>query len=392
MNKEEKLGMIFNSLANTVSITQTMLDKAETAYTALGNHIKSSNENWDVSIYPQGSFELGTVIKPLNEDEQYDVDLVVLVKEPEFSSEELRSNIKLLLENHGRYDGKIEDKKPCIRIQYADSSRFHMDVACAKNCLDKDELSIEIARFNGESEYYYDPSNPKGYIDWFKKVMQYEEILIEKRAIFNKAETKVEKLNLSKIRSPLQKAIQILKRHRDIYFSDKINIDDKPSSIIITTLCGLSYDNSIPYKDKKENIYITIRNMLNKFNDFIDYDVVEGWIMRNPSMNEENFLKKWNDNASLVEAFTEWIGQAREDILINPERFIESDPEELRAGIYKSFGERVGEEALFKYGDELGELAKSGGLRFNLETTSISTDDKDRSYKKHTYFGSGMNE
>ena len=91
MRKEEKLNMIFDNLANGLNITQTMMKKAETAYNALGEHIKNSNEEWDVVVYPQGSFQLGTVIKPVNDEEQYDVDLVVLVKTPNYDAETLRS-------------------------------------------------------------------------------------------------------------------------------------------------------------------------------------------------------------------------------------------------------------------------------------------------------------
>lgn len=126
-----------------------MLEKAKTAYTALGEYIKSSNEDWEVIIYPQGSFELGTVVKPLNEEEQYDVDLVVLVKNPNYSPEELRTGIRELLEKHGRYVGKIQDKKPCIRIQYADSSQFHMDVASAQDIEQSRNESIKLLDMMG---------------------------------------------------------------------------------------------------------------------------------------------------------------------------------------------------------------------------------------------------
>lgn len=146
MDKVQKLGMVFDSLAEELNITNTMLDKAETAYNALGEYIKSANDEWDVVIYPQGSFELGTVIKPLNEDEQYDVDLVVLVKHPYYDAEELREQVWELLENHGRYEGKIENKKPCIRIQYADSSQFHMDIASAQDTTDKGDTSIKYSK------------------------------------------------------------------------------------------------------------------------------------------------------------------------------------------------------------------------------------------------------
>ena len=387
MNINEKLGMIFDSLAKELNITQTMLDKAVTSYSALGEHIKKNNEEWEVSVYPQGSFALGTVIKPLNSQEQYDVDLIVLVNRPEFSAEDLRVNIKELLESHGRYDGKIEDKKPCIRIQYADSAQFHMDIASAKTGYRNDDNFIEISRIDEDHNFYYDPSNPKGYIEWFKKVMNYETILLEKRAFTAEADTNIEKIELTKLQTPLQKSIQILKRHRDIYFTDLEREDERPSSIIITTLSGLAYEKMLQTNLPLSNLYVVIKNMLNSYSNLIDYSLNEGWILKNPSNEEENFLRKWQSDYNLKDAFFEWLNQAKTDILINPEKFIESDQDELRAGIYKSFGESVGKDALFKYGEEIGMLAKNGDLRFNLSSASISNNKDDRSYKEHTYFG-----
>lgn len=386
MDKEKKLGMIFNSLAEELNITETMLEKAKIAYTALGEYIKSSNEDWEVIIYPQGSFELGTVVKPLNENEQYDVDLVVLVKNPNYSPEELRNKIKELLENHGRYVGKIQDKKPCIRIQYADSSQFHMDVASAQDIEQSRDESIKIARYDGES-YYYDPSNPKGYVEWFKNAMKFEKVITEYRAFSEKASTEVEKLDLMKFRTPLQKAIQILKRHRDIYFTDKDNSDDRPSSIIITTLCALTYDNSYSYMSEKENVYLTIKNMLQRFPEFIKENLDGEWCLLNPSNSQENFLKKWKDNGSLKNAFDEWIQQARIDILVNPEQFIENNQVELRSGILKSFGESAGIGALNRYGMNMSELKENNNLRFDRNTASITVNQVDNGYEKHTYFG-----
>ena len=394
MEKERKLGMMFNSLAEELNITKTMLDKAVTAYSALGDHIKSANEEWDIVVYPQGSFELGTVVKPINEYEQYDVDLVVVVNNPDFSAEDLRSNIKELLKSHGRYEGKIQDKKPCVRIQYADSSQFHMDVASAMNMNDAYAVGtdIKIARFDGEQEYYYDPSNPKGYIEWFKTVMKYEDILIEKRAFSHKAETEVEKLELSKLRTPLQKAIQILKRHRDKYFSDKYNSDDRPSSIVITTLCGLAYANLSNVSDEKSNVYTIIKCLIGTMSNYIEYENVIGWKLLNPSRADENFLNKWNSNNLLKVAYDEWINQARMDILINPEKFIDSDVDKLKEGIYHSFGENIGKAALQRYGEQFGNLKEEGNLKFDLNTVSITTKPEANDYKEHTYYGGQYHE
>jgi hypothetical protein len=387
MTVDEKLNMIFNSIAKELDITQTMLDKAVVAYNALGEHIKTSNEDWQVEVYPQGSFELGTVIKPLNADEQYDVDLVILLKQPKFSAENLRGNVKTLLETHGRYIDKIQEKKPCLRIQYADSSQFHMDIACAKTGEGPSNLEIEIACINKDSEYYYRPSNPKGYIEWFKRAMAYDQIVLERQRQFEGADTKVEEIKLTNIHSPLQKTIQILKRHRDIFFSKRSDADDGPSSIIITTLCGLAYEYVRESNLPNENLFLLIKNMLTIFPIFIKFDEVEGWTLNNPSDEDENFIKKWNDEYRLKTLFDDWLVQARTDILTNPELFIEMDQNKLREGIYKSFGETIGQGALMSYGEQMGELAKSGKLKYDDSDLSITTDKTGKNYRSHTYFG-----
>lgn len=221
--------------------------------------------------------------------------------------------------------------------------------------------------------------------------MKYEKVIKEYRAFSEKASTEVEKLDLVKFRTPLQKAIQILKRHRDIYFTDKDNSDDRPSSIIITTLCALTYDNSYSYMSEKENVYLTIKNMLQRFLEFIKINLDGEWCLFNSSNSKENFLKKCKDYSSLKNAFDEWIQQARIDILVNPEQFIENNQIELRSGILKSFGESVGIGALNRYGIAMSELKENSKLRFDRDTASITVNASDISYEKHTYFGGDNN-
>lgn len=386
MNKSTKLGMVFDKMADELNITATMLEKAETSYNALGDYLKGYNSEWEIHMYPQGSFELGTVIKPLNEDEQYDVDLVVLVKKPNFDPYTLRENIKEALASYGRYSGKVEDKKPCIRIQYAESSQFHMDIACARNTESiYNDTTIEIARYDGEGSYYYDVSNPKGYIDWFKKTMNYAQILNE-RAIYN-AHAEVEDLKLSRLRTPLQKAVQILKRHRDMQFADKPNSDKRPSSIILTTLCAKVYEETHGLYEK-DNVYLAVSNMLDHFPKYIGKNSNGEYVLANPSNTKENFLKKWNEDASLVAAFTDWVSKAKKDLADSPYAFIEDDPKKLRDVLNESFGATVTARALDSYGEKIGRLAESGEMRYNKENHTVTLNKgTGTSYNKHTYFG-----
>ena len=77
--KEKQLGTWLSQIADELNITPTMLDKAVKSYTAVGTWL-SDGIPYDVKITPQGSMNLGTVVRPITEKDEYDVDLVCLLK------------------------------------------------------------------------------------------------------------------------------------------------------------------------------------------------------------------------------------------------------------------------------------------------------------------------
>ena len=81
-------------------------------------------------------------------------------------------------------------------------------------------------------------SNPKGYANWFRSKMR-EVFDARRRALALEARASVEDIPEHRVRTPLQSAIQILKHHRDVMFSERV--DDKPISIILTTLAAHAY-------------------------------------------------------------------------------------------------------------------------------------------------------
>ena len=388
MNYTKKLDIILSSLAEELNISDTMYERAVQSYSALGEYLRKANTDWVVEVYPQGSFEMGTVVKPLSDEDQYDVDLVVLVESPVFSAKELRESILALLEEYGRYEGKIEDKKRCIRIQYKDSAQFHMDIACAKNALIQGNNIISISQHDNNGSYDFSPSDPLGYITWFKDAMRYYE-LPEMRALSEKvtSSTDVTPLPLIKIHTTLQQSIQLLKRHRDIYFES--NIDNSPSSIIITTLCALSYDHIVKNQMQSKSIYATIKSMLENFSRYITIKNGE-YHLDNPVLKNENFLASWKANGNLKQHFDSWIRKATIDIVTAPAGFIENDPAKLSKALYENFGGTVAARALKKYGQTLEALNAAGALNVNTSTMSLTLQQSGEnisSPKKNTFFG-----
>ena len=390
MNKEAQLGLLFSNLANELNISATLYDRAVTSYTALGDYIRKNNEDWEIEVFPHGSFELGTVVKPVSDEDNYDVDLVVLIRTPKFENpQHLRNVIKKFLESHGRYEGNIEEKKQCLRVVYSDSAQFHMDIACARTAYYGGNNIIEIAKRNeADRGYNFSLSNPRGYIDWFKKAMNFDRLMQEAHHRTKmEASTKVEKLSLPTLRTPLQKAIQILKRHRDIFFQD--NLDAKPSSIIITTLCALCYDNAQIYQSERANVYITIKTMLDNFQLFLCSDNKGQYKLSNPSFEEENFLYKWNTDDELRKKFYEWINKAKIDIVQDPFNFLDRDPKRLRHIMFESFGERSVQSAYDAYGKEMEKLNESGQLYIDRKSMSSTTcrDENTVKPKQNTFYG-----
>ena len=104
-------------------------------------------------------------------------------------------------------------------------------------------------------------------------------------------------------KTPLQIAVQILKRHRDIYFQK--DLDNRPVSIIITTLAALAYNN-------QADIYAALVDIVRDMPGKIEYKDGK-WRVMNPVDPDENFADKWNEYPKRREAFLRWLSQVQID-------------------------------------------------------------------------------
>jgi hypothetical protein len=105
------------------------------------------------------------------------------------------------------------------------------------------------------------------------------------------------------VKTPLQRAIQILKRHRDIYFQG--SPEDRPVSIIITTLAALAYQNQANVYDALVDIVLGMPQFIQKRNGL--------WWVENPVDSKENFADKWNEYPKRLEGFHRWLQRVRDD-------------------------------------------------------------------------------
>lgn len=326
---------IIEELASSIDIPDEAYVKAEKRYLNLGEWLSregSTTARFRPQIRPQGSFRIGTVHRPVVANESYDLDLgcrfLEGISKFTHTQRELKELVGAEVEAYRKaWDIKeqLEEKKRCWRLYYADELSFHMDVvpsipeevlvrasiveAMVTNGEDP-ELAATLSEHNGSitdnTELDYDiisenwnVSNAEGFALWFEHRMKQSKIL-EARA-FQAKVASIDQLKPYRWKSPLQRSVQILKRHRDVMFAQ--NPDGKPISVILTTLSGLAYSGENTVEEALDGI-------LSRMDAFVDPSHPR---ILNPVNPAENFAEKWIEDPTLRHNFTNWLQQARRD-------------------------------------------------------------------------------
>ncbi len=335
MVTNEQKRIIIENLIESLELPEAAYKKAQKRYEDLGQWFdrdESSVAVYDPHIFPQGSFSLGTAIRPIDDDEEYDLDLACKfgtgITKTNHTQAQLKELIRVELEAYRKIRGienHLEEKHRCWRLEYQDDLSFHMDIV---PCIPADEeqrgflfnamktaglneslatkASLTTVSITDDRHPNYQHltndwkiSNPEGYAEWFRNRMK----PTGPQLILAKAQ--IDPVPVFTEKTPLQRVIQILKRHRDNWSRD--NPDVKPISIIITTLAARAYRG-------ETDIVEALKNVLSGMGQFINPTQPR---VPNPVDPEEDFADRWyrRDCAKLrlEENFYSWLEAAKID-------------------------------------------------------------------------------
>lgn len=323
IEEQKQLGTILESIADELDIPDSKYKDAKNKYEAVGDWLGRDDSNlseFQPRIFAQGSIQLGTCVKPLGRDE-FDIDLVCrLLISAKVSQSKIYNSVGNRLKEHGHYEEILEGKNRCWRLNYA--GEFHMDILPAIPDDDRNDGSLLIPDKELKN---WKASNPEGYAEWFFRQME-----IMRRILLEKAE--VDDIPEHRIKTPLQKSIQLLKRHRDIAFKD--DLDDKPISIIITTLAAKAYNN-------EADVFEALSNIIDQMPEQLD--IVDGhYAVLNPTNEEENFADKWPKHPQRKEKFFQWLDQIEREL---EQALRTGNIDEIFESLKPTFGERIVEKA-----------------------------------------------
>lgn len=317
----EEVNKALEELVQEISVPDAKYEEARDSYEAVGNWLSADDSNiskYEPQIYPQGSFALGTAVKPINGND-YDVDAVCLLQaNPEnITQKDLKELVGNRLKSHTTYNDMLDPKdggRRCWTLKYADSRNFHIDILPAipdgsiqfdystyRNNIDNQKILItdNTSANYGLISKDWNKSNPQGYVSWFQQEME-EKIKIRSRGIFNASEA-VETMPVYKRKTTLQKVVQLLKKHRDMHYGTN---EDKPISIIITTLATKAYNG-------EDNLIEALQNITQNMGRFIERKADGEYWVQNPVRFEENFADKWKECPTKSIIFFEWLNQVK---------------------------------------------------------------------------------
>ena len=399
--QKEQFSDILEELGKTLDISESQYEAAVKSFTFVGGWLSSQDSplsKYNPEILPQGSFLLQTMIKPIHEEDELDIDLVCKIETNNsgLTQHILKHKVGDRLKDNGILVKLLKnpDGKRCWTLQYAESAKFHLDILPAvvsqgyKEYLNKAYSGVEndyntlSVRITDKTSPLYKTStnlnewmktNPFGYAIWFQETSK---ITTTEVKSFSNAILPVPKYKKNK--TPLQRVVQILKRHRDMMFNGD---DDKPISIIITTLAALSYN-------KQNNIIDALINVVNDMPKHIKEKYCEKnkkeikWIS-NPVNDQENFADRWIEFPERQQKFYDWMDAVKKDInnMIN-QRGIHL----ISESIYSPFGKEAVINAMNNYGEKYLKERESGSMRMAGITGTLGNIGR-TNVKQHKPFG-----
>ena len=374
INREQRESDILK-LFEGLDIPQGLYEKAIGHYNAVATFLQEQGIESD--IYPQGSYSLGTVVRPYKESEDaaYDLDAVCEIKinKSDTTAEEIKKMVGDALKSDGTYRKMLQEEwDKCWTLEYADVNGigFSVDIVPAvaeadivlKNNLETEGVDfkvynsqIAITHKDGE-RYTWKTSNPKAYQNWFKKLnesfVKAERQRLAKRRdgrLYVLNEATVEKIPETQERSALQRVIQIVKYHADVYYT-KGNIKEyKSASVIVTTLIALLAQEADPSLEVfsllsyivreleiyGENLSLTESVFAKRYeNKNVIRRIGGQWVLRNPLNPSENLVDSWNHEPRKAQYFFQWIRILKKDYLTS----LDTEDENFVAVLENNFG------------------------------------------------------
>ena len=303
-------------LRDEVNLNQSRLDRLETSVSAVNDYLKNNLTGYQ-KMERQGSYALGTLIKPVDDNDEYDADIqIVMNPNPKWEAKDYVLEINRTLAKNKTYVDKLRLKTRCVTIDYAGD--FHLDVVPRVTIGGKHYVCNRI-------DNKFEETDGNGYREWFN----------EKNRITG---------------GNLKRVVRLLKYLRD----HKNSFTAK--SILLTTLAGNTIKASDEGTTAVSTVADTLETILSRMDSYLQQHPNMPTI-KNPVLPTEDFNRHWDQRRyanfrTRVQSYAQTAKQAK----------AEPSAEKAIKLWQDLFGDKFGKSSSSGGGGSSGQSASGGAV------------------------------
>ena len=239
-------------LRDEVNLNQSRIDRLTRGVRGVNGCLKDGLKGYQ-TMERQGSYALGTLIKPVDDNDEYDADIqVVMNPNPQWRPKDYVNEAYRTLKENKNYADKLRLKTRCVTVDYAGD--FHLDVV--------PRVTINGSHYIcNRGDDTLEETDGTGYREWFN----------EKNRTTD---------------GNLKRVVRLLKYLRDNKNSYTVK------SIMLTTLAGNAINSSDKGTEAVSTVADTLVTILTRMNDYLQQHPYMPTV-RNPALQSEDFNRHW---------------------------------------------------------------------------------------------------
>ena len=242
-------------LRDEINLNQDRLRRLHTSVRDVNRYLRDRLPGYQ-RIDRQGSYGLDTLIRPVRDDDEYDVDIqVVMNTNPNWKARDYLQALHDTLARNDNYADKIELRTRCVTLTYA--RQFHMDVV--PRITEGDTHYI----CNRETNCF-ETTDGTGYRDWFSD------------------KSRITRVNLKRV----VRLLKYLRDRQDNYVA---------KSILLTTLAGNAIHPSDHGTESVRTVANTLTTVLSRMDRYLQQHSTMPRI-KNPALQSEDFNRHWDQD------------------------------------------------------------------------------------------------